>query len=87
MPDREIEWLADARGNPSRWVALAFSVVFGGGAVIAALTGEGYRVVLLLAFLFITCFNAAFGRKAALEQLVVALARSGKSDMPRADVP
>lgn len=49
-------------GGPSRWVALAFAVVFAVGTLAAALVGAGYHAMAVLAFLFIACFNVSFGR-------------------------
>jgi hypothetical protein len=73
-PDAD-RWLRDARGHPSRWIALAFAAIFGAGAVAAALLGQGHDVTLVLGMLFVVCFNVAFGRRPVAVQVASALAR------------
>jgi hypothetical protein len=68
-------WLSDPRGNPSRWVALFLAVLFAVGAVAAALLGQGPHVTGILACLFLAAFNVAFGRRAVIAEVMLALAR------------
>ncbi len=75
MPRCAGTWLKDPRGHPSRWVALGLACMFGGGAVAAALMGEGYHVTGILGGLFIVCFNASFGRRPVAAQVASAFAR------------
>ena len=67
--------LSDSRGNPSRWVALGFALLFGLGAVVAACVGQGGHVTAVLAFMFLASFNVAFGRRPMTTQVVGALGR------------
>jgi hypothetical protein len=71
--------LTDPRGNPSRWVALLFALVFAAAAiamaVIAALRGDGYYIVVVLGLLFMACFDVAFGRRPAVVQVASVFAR------------
>ena len=67
-------WLSDPRGNPSRWIALAFAVMFGVAAVVGSLAGLGYGVTGLV-FLFVVCFNVAFDKPSAVAQALSALGR------------
>lgn len=79
--------MSDPRGNPSRWVALALSVLFAVGAVCAALLGEGAHVTGVLAGMFVITFNAAFGRQGTLAQIGVALARRPRRSGPNGGQP
>lgn len=75
-------WVKDARGNPSRWLALALSVVFGVGAVAAALVGEGAHTTAALGFLFVVAFNVAFGRRSVAAQVASSLGRHPRIRKP-----
>lgn len=68
-------WLTNGRGNPSRWVALALAVLFGVGAVTAAVLGEGGDVTAVLGGMFVIAFNTAFGRQPIVAQIAAAFAR------------
>ena len=69
-------WLCDPRGNPSRWVALVLALMFGVGAIAAALLGQGYRVTCVLLFVFLACFDTAFGRRPVAVEVASVLARA-----------
>jgi hypothetical protein len=81
-PSSPGNWLSDPRGNPSRWVALLFAIMFGIGAVTVAVLGQGYPVTAVLAFLFLACFDAAFGRRPVAVQVAAVLARRGRGASP-----
>ena len=70
-------WVADARGNPSRWCAFVLAVLFATGCLAATLAGYGYRTVVVLAFLFTVCFNVAFGRRGVAVEMVAIVCRLG----------
>jgi hypothetical protein len=71
-------WFSDSRGYPSRWIALFLAIMFGLGAVVVALLGEGYPVTAVLGFLFVVCFDAAFGRRSVAVQVACAFAQRDK---------
>lgn len=73
-PGSASRW-SDPRGNPSRWVALLLATLLGIGLVTAAILDAGYHVVVVLAFVFLACFDAAFGRRPVAVQLASILAR------------
>jgi|SRR4249920_3059741 len=66
-------WLSDRRGNPSRWVALLMAITFGIGVLTVALLGKGYPATGVLSFLFVVCFDVAFGRRSVAVQIASAL--------------
>jgi 4-hydroxybenzoate polyprenyltransferase len=72
-------WLEDHRGNPSRWVALALAIMFGVAAIAVAVLGHGYGVVVVLAGLFVVCFDAAFGRRPVPVQIAAVVTRSRRA--------
>lgn len=74
---------SDPRGNPSRWVALAFAVLFGLGALGAVFIGEA-RGAAILACLFYACFNAAFGKRPAMALVASALSNGRRGGPPNA---
>jgi hypothetical protein len=75
-------WLSDPRGNPSRWVALVLAFMFALGAIAAALLGEGYPVTAGLLFVFLACFDTAFGRRSAAVQVASVFVR-GRGGHPQ----
>jgi hypothetical protein len=68
-------WLANGRGNPSRWVALVLAALFAVATVAAALLGQNPTVITVLGWMFVIAFNTAFGRRAVVVQVAAALGR------------
>jgi hypothetical protein len=54
-------------------------MMFGAAAIAAALTGQGYRVLLVLLAMFLPCFNVAFSRQATLLEIIATFRQTASS--------
>ena len=64
-------WARDRYGNPSRWIALGFALIFSVGLVLAAVYDTGKPALGALVIAFASSFRVAFGQR----HIAVELAR------------